>query len=793
MPASGAGGVAYVNVFGSSSYVNLYSPALVYYYPATASSSGYVFPPFLAEAASHEFGHNQGMGHDTQYGNSYYGGHGSGLVSWGPIMGTGYNRNVSQWSKGEYSGADNTQDDLAIMDNKMGYRVDDHGDSITTATALLVDGAGNIPSTNPETDPFNNNPDNKGIIELRSDVDMFYFDAAAGTVSLSIIPAWDAFERPSNDRGANLDIQATLYDATGDAITSSDPTNDTRADISTTVSQGRYYLGITGVGNSFSPYTDYGSLGFYYIFGSVVPQNPDTTAPTPTTMTWASVPAAQGKYAITMTAVTASDDSGFVEYNFLCVSGGQGCADSGWQTSTSFTANGLAAGNSYGFQVKARDGSLNENTASATESATTDAETIPANPSNFSATVNSTSQINLTWIDTADNENSFVIERSLDVITGWSLIATLPASSTSHSDNGLDHSTEYFYRLKAVNDAGDSAYVSTSATTSSPPAFIDYTAISETPSSGTVSGTYQATAADDDSVQSITERDSGGRPQNRYDYLTHTWTFNISGGNVVSLFANAWVTGGSEDAFIFEVSVNGGNFESAFTVFSGSNTNEQSAILSGTTGVINVRVRDSDQTAGYRSHQAIVVDHMYIRVENAVGGTVPNDPTGLTASADSSSQITIDWADTANNESGFTIERSLDNSAWSVIDTAGLNATRYTDTGLDSETLYYYRVKAFNATGDSGYTDTASATTDVASPITLSATGFKDKGKHNVDLTWSGANGSDVYIYRNEDLFTTTNDGNYTDNIGTKGGATYVYKVCETGTPDCSDEVTVIF
>lgn len=79
------------------------------------------------------------------------------------------------------------------------------------------------------------------------------------------------------------------------------------------------------------------------------------------------------------------------------------------------------------------------------------------------------------------------------------------------------------------------------------------------------------------------------------------------------------------------------------------------------------------------------------------------------------------------------------------------------------------------------------------SPIMVTAIGYKSKGRHAVDLTWSGATTA-VDIYRNGALITTTaNDGSYTDATGGRGSATYVYKICETGAGICSDEVTVIF
>jgi hypothetical protein len=173
---------------------------------------------------------------------------------------------------------------------------------------------------------------------------------------------------------------------------------------------------------------------------------------------------------------------------------------------------------------------------------------------------------------------------------------------------------------------------------------------------------------------------------------------------------------------------------------------------------------------------------------------VPVAPSNLSAVADSSSQISISWLDNSNNESGFRIERSLNGSSWSEIDTVASNINSYTDTGLSSETTYYYQVNAFNANGDSAYTNSTSATTDVAAAIFLSANGYKVKGRHNVNLTWSGAT-SLVDIYRDGNLITTAtaNDGFYTDNIGAKGGATYVYQVCETASAVCSNEFTVNF
>ena len=78
--------------------------------------------------------------------------------------------------------------------------------------------------------------------------------------------------------------------------------------------------------------------------------------------------------------------------------------------------------------------------------------------------------------------------------------------------------------------------------------------------------------------------------------------------------------------------------------------------------------------------------------------------------------------------------------------------------------------------------------------ITLSALGYKVQGQQRVDLSWTGATSSGIDIYRNGVLIVTVpNNGFYTDAPNGRGHATYIYKVCQTGTGNCSNQVTVNF
>ena len=369
MPLQNAGGVAYVNAFGKSDYVTKYSPALVYY----SNLSGVA--TYNAEAGSHEFGHNIGLSHDGIIdGTGYYAGSGSGDVAWAPIMGASYYGIVTLWSQGEYANANNTQDDLAILAGDLGFAGDDHGDSASDATPLVVEDNGNILVSSPELDPDNLLPENKGIIDDRTDVDWFSLDVADGSINITATPAWHSFGYAAN-RGGNLDIKLSLFDSNGGLVDIDEPTDRTNATVTAAVSAGRYYLQVDGVGNdSNSDYSDYASLGMYFLEGSVqAATGGDITAPSPTIMSWQTNPYATGENSLSMTATPATDNSGNVEYYFRCVSGGNGCSDSGWQSSRTWTPNGLDADTYYAYNVKARDQFGNENSTSPTMGDTTNA------------------------------------------------------------------------------------------------------------------------------------------------------------------------------------------------------------------------------------------------------------------------------------------------------------------------------------------------------------------------------------------------------------------------------------
>src|SRR5438105_2869768 len=94
----------------------------------------------------------------------------------------------------------------------------------------------------------------------------------------------------------------------------------------------------------------------------------------------------------------------------------------------------------------------------------------------------------------------------------------------------------------------------------------------------------------------------------------------------------------------------------------------------------------------------------------------PTAPTNLAATAASSTQVNLSWTNTSTTQTGVKIERSTDGVTFAQIALAGATAVSYSDAGLSASTTYSYRVRATNASGDSAYSNTASATTPAPPP-----------------------------------------------------------------------------
>lgn len=113
--------------------------------------------------------------------------------------------------------------------------------------------------------------------------------------------------------------------------------------------------------------------------------------------------------------------------------------------------------------------------------------------------------------------------------------------------------------------------------------------------------------------------------------------------------------------------------------------------------------------AGWTVNGANDLDYYVVTYDNGA----LNKPTGLTATTLSASSIRLDWTDNSSNEDGFKIERKLGElGSYIQIASVGADVVSYTDSGLDGNNYYYYRVRAYSSVnGDSHYSNEAHALT----------------------------------------------------------------------------------
>jgi hypothetical protein len=167
---------------------------------------------------------------------------------------------------------------------------------------------------------------------------------------------------------------------------------------------------------------------------------------------------------------------------------------------------------------------------------------------------------------------------------------------------------------------------------------------------------------------------------------------------------------------------------------------------------------------------------------------IPAAPSGLTATAASSSQINLAWTSNSTNQTGFVIQRSPNDSTWTTLTTTAASATSYSDTTVASATTYYYRVAATNSAGNSAYTSAASATTLAAIPAAPSGLTATAASASQINLAWTSnsTNQTGFVIQRSPDGSTWTtvtataaSATSYSDTT-VASGTTYYYRVCAT-------------
>ena len=413
----------------------------------------------------------------------------------------------------------------------------------------------------------------------------------------------------------------------------------------------------------------------------------------------------------------------------------------------------VSVGTTYYYRVKAVNTQGDSEYSNEVE-VITPINPFPAQPTNFTATVNSSTEIILTWNDIAINETSYRIDRSLNSY-GYEELVVLDADTETYMDTELTPKTKYYYRIAAVNQAGSSQATLVAATTANAPPIAP----------GELTAMYVE------------------------DHIFLQWEHNATNTNE---FVIEKSTG--ENTNFVELSRESIDNFSSTESFSHVDRDVEAE----TTYYYRVKAVNTQGDSEYSNEVEVITPI----------NPFPAQPTNFTATVNSSTEIILIWNDIAINETSYRIDRSLNGYNYGELVVLDADTESYIDIGLTPKTKYYYRITAVNEAGSSQAT-LAAATTANAPPIApseLTAMYVVDRiflqWKHNATNADEfvieksiGGNTNFVELSRESvDNFSPTESFSHVDR-DVEAGITYTYRIFAlntTGNSDYSNEVEVI-
>ena len=360
-----------------------------------------------------------------------------------------------------------------------------------------------------------------------------------------------------------------------------------------------------------------------------------------------------------------------------------------------------------------------------------------AAPANFTATIISTSLINLSWQDVS-GEEYYSIERKIGSAGTWSPLGTATTSSTNFSDTTVSLGNQYFYRVLAVNGA-QSSLPSAEAVAALivPPTPTNLVAAKLSSSSIRVSWddvNYESNyylefaTSPAGSWSQIASLPAGSVSYTNNGLVPNTqYYYRIRAGNAIGISGYSAVANATTDPVLpttptlvsalatgpFSVSLawSDASYESGYVFERRIATNGIWGFLTNlpanVTGYIDLTVAPVTSYE-YRLYATnILGPSSYSNTRTATTPQVPPPaaPTGLVANPLTKSSVKITWND-VTGETGYRLERRTDNTnSWALVATFPANTTAYTNTGLLQNMQYWFRVQAFNDFGNSPYSN----------------------------------------------------------------------------------------
>ena len=451
----------------------------------------------------------------------------------------------------------------------------------------------------------------------------------------------------------------------------------------------------------------------------------------------------------------------------------------GSPTSTHYYDNSPLTGYNY-YKVKAMNSAGESSFSSYASCNYSGGTTVPNAPTGVTATV-SGSQIYVSW-NSVSNATSYKVYRSSSASGSYTLIGS-PTSTHYYDSSPL---TGYnYYKIKAVNSAGESSYSSyascnysggttvpsaptgVTATLSGSQIYVSWNSVSNATSykvyrSSSVSGSYTLIG----SPTSTHYYDSS--PLTGYNYYK-VKAVNSAGESSFSSYASCNYTGGTtvpnaptgvsvinmgtSSSPQLKISWNSVSNATSYKVYRSSTASGTYSQIGSATS--NTYLYDNSPMSGHNYYKVKAVNSAgessyssYAHYNNTGGGgtTIPNAPTGVLVTnmgTSSSPQLKISWNSVSNATSYKVFRSSTASGTYSQIGSATSNTYLYDNSPMSG--YNYYKVKAVNSAGESSYSSYAyynntggGSGTNAPCPPTVSVSG----GTYTQSISWTVNTGS---------------------------------------------------
>jgi len=341
---------------------------------------------------------------------------------------------------------------------------------------------------------------------------------------------------------------------------------------------------------------------------------------------------------------------------------------------------------------------------------------VPYTPTNLMASTLSGNQVYLTW-SASSGASFYEIYRATSYNGTYSYLAFV--SSPGYTDKNLTAGTTYYYKVRAVNSSGSSAY----------------SAVASTSPDG-------------------------------YPAPPTNFTASASGINRIYL---SWSASSLANSYnIYRATSYNGSYSLLTSTY--ETYYYDTGVSPNTTYYYKVAAVNSKGFSGYSDI-----------VSASAPYTIPSTPTGFYAYASGPTSIHLNWDPSSGASSYYIYRTDALGQVTSILDNTV--STSYTDNGVSPGSTYYYRIRAHNSAGYSGYSTMAYATTSsvtLAKPTNLSAT---IAGPNQINLYWNAVTYADYYeIYRGTSAssipyYTAAGGLTYSDSSSLVNGTTYYYQI----------------